>query len=612
MNIKLGRGNYKIAKSKKLIGLKQFRTRGLGVANKSQTKQLHEKLGGFEILRVDEEVEDADKKLDEIRADEDVEIGTHIYHFEGNDKPLVPTGEILIIFNHNVDEEEQLLVLDEFHLDVIERRGSDRIIAKVTANSPNPLKTSKLLEDSSLVRIAEPDLDTFVDHYDFVTPKDRLFGHQWHLENRGFIPGENYPLKAGADAKVVNAWKRLGNFGSSDITIAIVDNGFDLKHPDINANIVAPFDFWLNSANLSSDGFGFTHGTPCAGVALGRKNSTGVVGAAPNSKFMPVSGTSFGWRATENIFNYCIDKGADVISCSWGSVDARFALNSVKEAAIRKAATEGRKGLGCVILFAAGNEELDYVNYYSAHPDVISVGASTSKDEHAYYSNKGREVTVVAPSNGDWPIIAPKASWDKGHWFDGIKRSNQHKHFGGTSSSTPLVAGICALILSANPKLTAKQVKEILIKTADKIGRASDYDSRGHSVKYGYGRVNADKAVAEAMRMSDNTGGNKPVVKDKVATGKGLFKFSVERQPSRGYGVQVGVYAQYGNVLIRAEYLEKKFQKPVVVNINEINGKTIYRVCLGTFATKNEATFFQKQMKNAGINGFVRSYATLK
>lgn len=613
MDIKLGRGNFKIQKSKKLIGLKQFASRGLGeTPEKPQTEKVIEKLGGFKILTVNEEVEDTDQKLDEIRADDDVEVGTHIYHLEGSDKPLVPTGEILIIFNYNVDEEEQLLVLDEFNLDVVERRSKERVIAKVTKNSPNPLKTAKLLEDSSLVKAAEPDLDTFVDHYNVRLPSDGLFERQWHLQNKGFIPGDNYAIKAGADAKVVNAWKRLGNYGSKDITIAVVDNGFDLRHPDINSNIVAPFDFWLNSRNLSSDGFGFTHGTPCAGVALGRLNGSGMVGAAPSSKFMPLSGTSFGWRATENIFNHCIQNGADIISCSWGTVDNRFALNSVKEAAIRKAATEGRKGLGCVILFAVGNDELDYVSYYAAHPDVIAVGASDSRDEHAFYSNKGRELDIVAPSNGDWPIIAPKASWDTGHWFDGVNRSSQHKHFGGTSSATPLVAGICALVLSANPKLTAKQVKDILTKTADKIGRPSDYDARGHSVKYGYGRVNADKAVAEAIRMRDNTGTNKPVVKNKVATGQGLFKFSVERQPSRGYGVQVGVFAQYGNVLIQAEKLQKKFQKQVVVNINEINGKTIYRVCVGTFASKNEASFFQKTMKNAGVKGFVRSYSTLK
>ncbi len=612
MNIKIGSGNFNVKKSKRLLGLKQAEKRAIKSGAKSHTTQKPEKLGGFKVFEIDETVQDINEKLDELRAEDDVEIGTHVYHIDGDSKPLVPTGEILIIFNHNVDKEEQGLVIDEFKLEIVERRGKERIIAKVTAGSPNPIKTARFLEDSSLVRYAEPDLDTLIDHYNLPEPTDDLFNRQWHLQNNGFIPGENYQITSGADAKVVAAWNRLGNRGSSDVTIAIVDNGFDIRHPDISTNIVSPFDFWINSSNLSIDGFGYSHGTPCAGVALGRMNGTGTVGAAPNSKFMPLSGTSFGWRVTENIFKHCVNHGADIISCSWGTSDAKFALNSVKEEAIRKAATEGRRGLGCVIVFAVGNDQLDNVSYYAKHPDVIAVAASTSRDQHAFYSNKGQEVTICAPSNGDWPIIAPKASWDKGHWFDGQIRSSEHKHFGGTSSSTPLVAGICALILSANPKLTAKEVKDILIKTADKIGHPSEYDSRGHSRRFGFGRVNADKAVAEAIRMKDNTGENKPVIEKDVATGQGIFRFSVKRQPSTGFGIQVGVYAQYGNVLIRSEELENKFRQPIVVNINELNGKTIYRMCVGNFSTRNEAAAFQKRMKQAGVAGFVKDYAVLR
>lgn len=611
MEIKIGKGKFNIQKSKKLIGLKQFTSRSAQSADKPNTTEKFKYLGGFKVLEVDDDKEDVNDRLDALREEDDVEVGTHIYHVDGSDKALVPTGEIMIVFNIGVDEEEQNLVFDNFALEVIERRGKERVIAKVTVNSPNPVKTANFLEASSLVLSAEPDMDALVDHYSII-PNDHLFNRQWHLQNKGIIPDDFYPIKAGADAKVVDAWKRLGNRGSKDITIAVVDNGFDLQHPDISSDIVSPYDFWANSPHLSPDGYGFTHGTPCAGVALGRAGQNGIVGAAPNSKFMPLSGTSFGWRATENIFNHCIKNGADIISCSWGTVDPKFALNSVKEEAIRKAVTDGRNGLGSIVLFAAGNDSFDYVNYYAAHPDVICVGASTSRDDYASYSNRGREVTVVAPSNGDWPILAPKASWDPGRWFDGKSRSSSHKHFGGTSSSTPLVAGVCALILSANPKLTAKQVKSILIKTADKIGHPSDYDSNGHSRRYGYGRVNADKAVAEAMRMQDRTGDNKPVVEEVVTTGNGLFQFSVKRQPSRGFGVQVGIYAEYGNVLVQAERLEKMFNVPIIININEYKGQTIYRVCAGAFGGRSQASLLQQQMKAKGINGFVKDLSTLK
>ncbi|RMF04388.1 MAG: peptidase S8 and S53 subtilisin kexin sedolisin, partial [Bacteroidetes bacterium] len=286
-----------------------------------------------------------------------------------------------------------------------------------------------------------------------------------------------------------------------------------------------------------------------------------------------------------------------------------------------KAALQGRNGKGCVILYAVGNDNLNYVNYYAAHPDVIAVAASTSQDTHASYSNRGREVTVCAPSNGDWPIIAARASWDPGlswetgnfrYWRDGRDRGEHYKHFGGTSSSTPLVAGICALILSANPELTAKQVKQILIKTADKIGHPSEYDSRGHSLKYGYGRVNADNAVREAIRLRDASRPQPPnEVEDKISKGQGIFLFDVRKQPAQGFGVQIGAFYDYGNVLIQAEKLQAQFGAPVVVSINELNGKTVYKVILGNWSSPDPARQLLARIKAAGLPGFLRNLKDL-
>jgi subtilisin family serine protease len=468
------------------------------------------------------------------------------------------------------------------------------------------------------VKYAEPDIDTVLDEYALALPNDDLLGHEWHLENRGRLPDVTFPIKYGADAKVVDAWRRLGNLGSSDIVVAVIDNGFDLTHPDLKSKVYRPFDLWNNSPRLNQGDPRFSHGTPCASVAVAAANGSGIVGAAPNAKFMPVSGTSFSLRATEQMFEYCVKNGADVISCSWGTTDPQYDLSPLKEQAIARAAREGRNGKGCVILFAVGNDDLDYVNFYADHPDVIAVAATDSQDRHASYSNRGRQVTVCAPSNGSWPITAARAWWDEGlswetgnyrYWRDGRSRGDRYKHFGGTSSSTPLVAGICALILSANPNLTAKEVKEILIKTADKVGSPSEY-SNGHSVKYGYGRVNADKAVAEALRRRESTVA--PVeMEDTVSTGQGLFRFSVQKQANQGWGVQVGVYGDYGNVLVAAEELERKFNAPVVVNINELNGKTVYKVVLGAYGDVNQARTLLSRMSAAGMNGFLRNLRDL-
>ncbi len=619
ITVRTAKGVVNVEKSDKLVALK---TKKEDFAKKSRSIEKTERphLGGFEVMEVKKSGQ-AEKELDKLRKKKDVEIGSHIYHVEGSNKPIVPTGEIFILFHESTNDEEQMIVLDEFHLEFVERRSSDRIIAKVTAQSSNPFKVSALMESYPLVKSAEPDMDIPLDSYAFFEPEDVLYEHQWHLKNPGFVVDFNMRLKKGADTKVVDAWKRLNGFGSKDITVAVIDNGFDTSHPDLNEKVHKPWDLWRNTSTLLEGDERYTHGTPCASVAVAGLNGSGIVGAAPNAKFMPLSGTSFGTRDTEKMFQYCIDNGADVISCSWGSTDIRFDLNTLKKDAISKAARQGRNGKGCVICYAAGNEGLDYLNFYAAHPDVIAVGACDSSDKHSDYSNQGMELDVVASSNGQWPITAARAWWDQGissrdgdfkFWADGQNRSGMHKHFGGTSSATPLVAGICALVLSANPDLTSKQVKDILCRTADKIGHLSDYDSRGHSKKYGFGRVNADRAVAEAIRLRDGAPVAPPVdVEDEIKKGQGIFRFNVQKQEAKGYGVQIGVFAKYGNVLIAVEKLQNQFALPIVVSINELQGQTVYKVVVGAFKNKSDASSLRKQMKEAGVDGFVRNFKDL-
>lgn len=617
ISVRSGKGEIVVKKSAQLVGLKTAEKED--VKNKEFVKdEVMSNLGGFNIVTLEHENESVDQKLDEVRRMDDVEVGTHVYYAEGSNKPMVPTGEIFLIFEEGVAAEEQQVVMEEFALELVERRDDATIVVKVTPNSPNPLKVASALQKISLIKLAEPDLDMPLDEY-FSEPRDELIPHEWHLENSGFVVDVNFRLRKGADAKVIDAWRRLGNMGSSKVAVAVIDNGFDLSHPDLKDKVIKPYNVWDRNSRVPQGNPQYTHGTPCASVAVATSNNRGIVGAAPNARFMPLHGTSFSVRDTEEMFNYCINNGADVISCSWGTTDSNFTLSPLKEQAIAKAAREGRNGKGCVICFAAGNEDLNYLNFYAMHPDVIAVGASTSQDSHANYSNRGRELDVVAPSNGDWPIIAARASWDQGlswetgdfkFWRDGRSRGSQYKHFGGTSSSTPLVAGICALILSANPDLTAKEVKEILQKTADKIGSPSEYVN-GHSVKYGYGRVNADKAVAEALRRAEKPA---PVVEvaDSVTGGQGLFRFDVKRQDPAGWGVQIGAFYEYGNVLVQTEKLQRQFGQPVIVNINELKGKTVYKVVVGHSSDRSGVNNLLKDIQRGGYPGaFPRNLADL-
>jgi subtilisin-like proprotein convertase family protein len=225
-----------------------------------------------------------------------------------------------------------------------------------------------------------------------------------------------------------------------------------------------------------------------------------------------------------------------------------------QRAAITRAATKGRNGKGCVIVFAAGNAnrpingsvvernwqknvlkgDTAWLSGFTVHPDAIAVAASTSLNKKAAYSNWGANISVCAPSNnappGMWfpetgfvytqPAIATSLSGLGMFTTDqlgaaGYDLGNFTGNFGGTSSATPVVAGVAALILSANPDLTAQQVKRILQETADKIVdpeadpqlglRGGTYDDNGHSQWFGYGKVNATKAV-QAAQQSRATG----------------------------------------------------------------------------------------------------------
>lgn len=633
-------GPVRLIKSQKLVGLKLKPTRGTADPAFIE-EELRNDFGGFKLVTLKEEAKSVDQQLDEVRAQPVVDLGTHVYYAEGSDTPVVPTGELCITFEEGVSEGEQQIALDEFALKLLDRRTPYIVIAEVTPNSPNPIKVAQALQQSLLVKIAEPDIDIILDEYSLV-PNDHLINQQWHLQNRGQIPGVGARLRSGADCKVFDAWRTLGNRGSSQITVAVIDTGFDLNHPDLKGKVYRPYNVFRNSNQIAQGDDRYTHGTPCASVAVAAANSSGIVGAAPESRLMPIHGSSFADSDTERMFNYCVRNGADIISCSWGTTDPAHRLNYRKDQALRRAATQGRNGKGCVILYAAGNDSKNYINYYAAHPSVIAVAASTSQDYHANYSNQGSEIDVCAPSSGHWPILAARAWWDKGdtnrvgnnkYYIDGISRGNHYKHFGGTSSSTPLVAGICALILSANPDLTAQEVKQILTSTADKIGDSREYIG-GRSRKYGYGRVNAERAVAEAIRRRGNrvsqpttpstgsgtfgSGGSGSTSNTNTGstsqpstnTGSdngdsGLFRIKVSDTVQLGWSVQIGAYSNYGGVMSLVNRLERQYKQPVHVHTVNAGGRTLYKVLVGAYSNINDARSLQRTLQR---NGFSQAF----
>lgn len=421
------------------------------------------------------------------------------------------------------------------------RLGHCYLVMVTHAAGANPVKVANRLENYEEVEVeyAEPCLvNQFVQ---FTLPTDDQFGAQWHLYSKNQSAPDIDP---NADASVYEAWQITK--GSRDVVVTVLDDGFELSHPDFQGTgkVMEPVDF-VGGDDNPLPGAGDYHGTPCAGVAIAEENGQVCVGVAPHCAFMPVRfplGASDPWLI--EIFEH-VSQRAHIASCSWGMAPGDHDLHSTVRATFADLVrTGGKDGRGLVIVFAAGNYDaplngtVDYtirwlgrdatgqwriftatgriINGYPAHPDTIAVSACTSLNRKSLYSNWGREVTIAAPSNNFDPTTLSGlpgrgiTTTDNEYYGQDFTPGKRYTHsFGGTSSATPLVAGVAALIKSANPALTALEIKAILEQTADKIedpsvdplyGHAKGTYQNGHSEWFGFGKVNAHRAVQEAVR----------------------------------------------------------------------------------------------------------------
>jgi Subtilase family/Bacterial SH3 domain len=484
--------------------------------------EVKDKLRGFEILNLRRGV---DEKLDSLRAKPEVSVGTHVWNFNGEtDVAMIPTGNLYIEFKENTDDAKQRELMDEFHLAIKDVLGPDSYRVKITPESPNPIKCAMLLQKKRIVKAAVPDLMMRPMEWEFSQPSGKHISTQWHLENTGqAVPLLSAPnsvfgstlFTRGADAKVKAAWAHLGSLGSKSLKIAVIDTGFDVEHPALRGDgtkIRTPF----NAGNGSTDAgpwrrqsdrsFGvYSHGTSCAAVAAGAWDAQGILGAAPNSRIIPIRLDVLTEEAICAAFNHALNNGADIISCSLG-YPKPVPLHPTVVQCISKVARQGRGGRGIPIFIAAGNANPQSNNVpraisdFGAHPEIMCITASTSKDKPASYSFFGPQAFLCAPTDEDGGPYITTAT------VDVIGASLQHLYtdeFGGTSSATPLVAGIAALMLTANPELTATEVRNILRQSADKIH--GGYDANNHSQRLGFGRVNALAAVKAAQSLGGIT-----------------------------------------------------------------------------------------------------------
>lgn len=367
-----------------------------------------------------------------------------------------------------------------------------------------------------------------------------FFSSQWHLENTG-----QKGAVTGADIHAKNAWEVTK--GSSEVLVAILDGGFQVTHPDLDGAFfrntneipgngvdddrngyiddVSGWNFWAKNNDPASAVYP-DHGTLVAGLVGARENGKGVTGVCPRCTILPVV---LSWTpvADAAAFYYAQKMGADIITNSWGYA-VGVPTTDVVEEAIETVATQGRDGKGTVILFAMNNLNQD--DCVGPSPDissleaVIAVSGASDQDKKVLGSAWGDCMEYVAPTfeNQRQGIastdLVGKLGYNTGRNPKDLPDLDYSNTFGGTSAATPISAGVFALILTVNTDLTKNEALAMVLATADKIDpAAAHYDPvTGFSNKYGYGRINAGKAVRAAQVFRKYTGKERAFKKSAV------------------------------------------------------------------------------------------------
>ena len=495
---------------------------------------------------------DRDAAMKTMRQSDAVKYASHVYQFKNDPASRIYlTDRLTVQFIPALKPEAIEAITKPLGMTLVKAITGlpNAFVFEVSKTSPeNPVKIANVLIQRPDVMVAEPNI--VVEAQAHYRPKDPQYTKQWHLNHTG-----GSELTSGSHVFAEQAWDITR--GSRSIVVAVTDDGMDLTHPDFQGmgKIVSPRDFKGKDFLPLAEDADENHGTACAGVAVAEENGNGAVGVAPGCSLMPIRTTGYlDDESMEELFDWCVARGAAVISCSWGPSAVYFPLSLRQKNAVTRAATMGRRGKGCVIVFAAGNANRPtdgvinesgwernaiagptrWLGGFTVHPDVITVSACTSLSTKAAYSNWGPQVSVCAPSNNAPPgvglpelgyvatppevnvylpgkgIVTTDRMGSNGYDPGGTTPDSGPAAFGGTSSACPLVAGVAALVLSANPRLTAREVRQILEQSADKIVdtnpdlqfgfQKGTYEKNGRSDWFGYGKVNAANAVKMAIK----------------------------------------------------------------------------------------------------------------
>jgi thermitase len=300
-----------------------------------------------------------------------------------------------------------------------------------------------------------------------------------------FVPNDPYWSKQWGPQKIQADWAWNTTEGSSSVLVAVVDTGIDYNHPDLAANYLPLGYNWVSNNADPLDDFG--HGTHCAGIiAAVLNNSIGIAGIAQvhimAEKVLDSWGYGY-WDWVANGIIHAADEGANIISMSLGGYgDSELVHDAVKYA----------YNAGVLLVAAAGNDATNMKSYPAAYDEVVAVAATDQYDNTAWFSNYGDWIELAAPGVDVYSTMPTYYVTLNGWGY-----SMNYDSLSGTSMACPHVAGVAALIWSRYPSKTRDWVRLWLRYTADDLG------APGFDDNYGYGRVNARKAVEQALPSHD-------------------------------------------------------------------------------------------------------------
>ncbi len=303
-----------------------------------------------------------------------------------------------------------------------------------------------------------------------------------------------------ADINILDAWKITKGGG---VLVAVIDDGGDIYHEDLKTNIYLAYnadDDNNDISNRSNDIAKASHGNTCAGFIASPINGKGIIGTAPESKLILIKNNDGSDIKTIRAFEYAKNNGAKVISCSWGTDDVSEAV---------EAELKSLYDAGISVVFASGNDGKslnDTLKDESEVEWVIGVGASGENNDVTTYSNYGSKIDILAPGgdfNTSVGILGLDDTGSQGSIENYGLVSNSYSFGSGTSFATPVVAGVIALMYAVNPNIRPKEVRDILIATANKIGGVNANYKNGFDEKRAYGKINAIKAVTEAKKLAN-------------------------------------------------------------------------------------------------------------